>query len=73
MSLADIHKLIGLATIDPEFCQELLEDPLAAIQTQGFDLTSAEQEALSTITAHDLSEFSRIVLDRLDSPQEEQE
>ncbi len=65
MSLASIHQLIGLAAIDPQFCQELLANPLATIQAQGIELTVAEQEALQDISAQNLSEFSSIVLARL--------
>lgn len=65
MSWNSINKLIGLALIDPDFCRELLDNPVAAAKTREIELTSQEQEVLNEIHVNDISEFSRIVLEKL--------
>jgi len=65
MSWNSINELIGLALIDSDFCQELLDNPVAAAQTRGVELTSQEQDVLSKIHVDDIFEFSKIVLDKL--------
>ncbi|HLG64417.1 MAG TPA: Os1348 family NHLP clan protein [Ktedonosporobacter sp.] len=65
MSWNSINELIGLALIDSDFCQELLDDPVAAAQKRGVELTSQEQDVLSKIHVDDIFEFSQIVLDKL--------
>jgi len=70
MSWTTINEIIGLATVDPYFCEELLLHPLFAVQEQGFELTPLEQNIFELIQAQDLSEFSQIVLDQLTSKHE---
>lgn len=65
MSWNSINEMIGLALIDPDFCQELLDNPVAAAQTRGVDLTPKELDVLSKIHVDNIFEFSQIVLDKL--------
>lgn len=64
MSWETINQVLGLATLDDDFCQELLKDPCAAIQKQGFRLTQEEENVLSWITAGTLPELTQMVFDR---------
>jgi hypothetical protein len=59
MSWKTINAILGLATVDEEFCRALLADPLAAVQARQFELTAKEQEAFKIISATSLSEFSQ--------------
>lgn len=65
MSWESMNEMIGLAMVDRDFCEKLLDHPLAAAQAQGFNLTSKEQEVLKHIATSDIYEFSRIVLTKL--------
>jgi hypothetical protein len=62
MSWKTINAILGLAAVDEVFCQELLKNPVEAIQARNFQLTHEEQEKLRSITAHHLEEFSRMAL-----------
>ena len=62
MSWKTINAVLGLAAIDEVFRQELLKNPIEAIQRQQFVLTSDEEEKLSKIVAQDLSDFSQQLL-----------
>lgn len=62
MSWKTINAILGQATVDEVFCQELLQDPVKAIKQQQYVLTREEEEKLGSIFAQDLSEFSRQVL-----------
>jgi hypothetical protein len=66
MSWKTINALLGLATVDDEFCRALLANPLPAAQARHFELTGEEQAALKTISAKNLSEFSQQILTLLD-------
>ncbi|HLI71545.1 MAG TPA: Os1348 family NHLP clan protein [Ktedonobacteraceae bacterium] len=72
-----INAILGLASVDSTFCQELLENPLQAVQARHFELTPEEQEMFRQIAARDLYEFSQILLALLDpsdqSTQKQQE
>ncbi len=54
-----INAILGLATVDETFCTALLANPLAAVQTRNFELSLEEQHAFTSISAHNLSEFSQ--------------
>ena len=41
-----LEQLIGKAVSDPEFRQQLVDDPEQAIQSAGLDLTDEERQAL---------------------------
>ncbi|HLQ29379.1 MAG TPA: Os1348 family NHLP clan protein [Ktedonobacteraceae bacterium] len=62
MSWKTINFILGQATTDDTFCQDLLKNPVKAIKQKGFVLTKEEEEKLSGISASDLSEFSQRVL-----------
>lgn len=59
MSWKTINAILGLATVDEEFCRALLADPSAAVQARQFELTAEEQEAFKIISATSLSEFGQ--------------
>lgn len=63
-----INEIICLASLDPLFREDLQRDPIAAIEAQGFELSSAEREALQELTSLTLREFCRRVLERLAPP-----
>lgn len=65
MSWKVINQILGLAAIDREFAQKLLQDPLAAVRTQGFQLTPEEQKTIEEISASSLREFSQHLLQEL--------
>lgn len=65
-----INAILGLATVDEEFCQALLANPLAAAQARYFELTEDEKKLLKAISATTLTEFSQQLLARLDENQE---
>lgn len=69
MTRKTINAILGLATVDQTFCQELLDSPLDAVQSKRFELSEEEQEIFKRISARDLYEFSQILLTLLD-PQE---
>jgi|SwirhisoilCB1_FD_contig_31_3710647_length_770_multi_2_in_0_out_0_1 hypothetical protein len=59
MSWKTINIILGLATVDDEFCHALLANPLAAVQAQHFELTPEEQAVFHAISATTLVEFSQ--------------
>lgn len=61
-----INAILGLATVDEEFCQALLANPLAAAQARHFELTGDEKELLQAISATTLTEFSQQLVALLD-------
>jgi hypothetical protein len=66
LSRKTINAILGLASVDQAFCQELLKDPLRAVQTRQFKLTPEEEEIFKRISAQNLYEFSRLLLAYLD-------
>ena len=66
MSWETINKILGLAVVDQDFSQELLQKPLTTVWTKGFELTSKEQEVFSKV-----AEFSQYLLDQLRSGRRE--
>ncbi|HLG64842.1 MAG TPA: Os1348 family NHLP clan protein [Ktedonosporobacter sp.] len=65
MSWKIINRILGLATIDQDFAQKLLTDPLPAIQDKGFQLTNREREVFSEISASTLNELSQQLMQKL--------
>lgn len=65
MSWKTINRIFGLASINPVFRQQLQEDPLAALETEGFELTSEEQEAFGKFYSLPVSQFCQRVLEEL--------
>ena len=66
-----INNILGLASVDQTFCQELLANPLQAVQARNFELTPEEQEIFKRISARDLYEFSQKLLKLLDPNEKE--
>jgi hypothetical protein len=62
MSWKTINAILGLAIMDEAFCQELLKNPVEAIQQKRFVISKEEEEKLRGVTARDLSDFSQQVL-----------
>ncbi len=65
MSWKIINQILGLAAVDQEFAQKLLQDPLAAVGAQGFELTPEERHIFREISASNLREFSQHLLQEL--------
>lgn len=65
MSLEVINKLLGLAAVDRQFEQELLQRPVTATQKRGFQLTKQEKELLQSSNAKNLQELSIYLLKHL--------
>lgn len=70
MSWKEINEILGLATIDPDFCQALLHNPLLAVEEQGFKLTEKEAQVLGSTHAKDIYELSQHLIDQLHDEQE---
>lgn len=62
MSWRVINEVTGLATIDAEFCQKLLANPVETIEAAGYQLTEQERQILQRIHASDIYEFSKKLL-----------
>jgi len=73
MSWEIVNQILGLAVIDKKFAQELLQDPLAAVQRRGFQLTPEEQRVFSTISAQSLHEFVQHLIQELKQGQPDQD
>lgn len=65
MSWETINQILGLATLDGNFCQELLEHPVEAAQKKGFTLTQKEEEVFSQIAVTTLPELTQFVFEKL--------
>src|SRR4051794_35792775 len=66
MSWKTINAMLGLATVDEDFCELLLADPVAAIKARQFEISAEELNAFKTISATNLSEFSQQLIALLD-------
>jgi hypothetical protein len=65
MSRDVINQILGLAAIDKEFARQLLEKPLPAIHSKGFQLTSEESKILQNYQARTLQDLSKYLLQKL--------
>lgn len=65
MSKEILNEIIGLAMIDPVFCEQLLAHPQKAAADQGFQLTPEEQVVFGQIQAGTIYDFSNQVLEKL--------
>jgi len=72
MSWEVINQVLGLATVDKQFVQELLKEPLVAVQRRGFQLSPQEEKMFSEICASNLREFSQRLLQMLNREQFDQ-
>ena len=62
MSWKTINQIIGLATINPAFRQQLQQDPLMALETQGVRLTPEELEAFKAFVSLPFPQFCQCLL-----------
>lgn len=62
MSWEVLNQILGLAAVDRDFAQALLQDPPAAARAKGFQLTSEEEQVFRESEARDLPQFSRYLL-----------
>ena len=70
MSWKILNTILGLATVDEEFCRALLANPLAAVQARQFTLTPEEQAIFQSISATTLAEFSQQLVARFQPDQD---
>jgi hypothetical protein len=64
MSWQTINEMLILASVDPDFCQKLLENPSSASQ-YGFQLSAEEMQVLQHIQAQDIYELSKKIVQQL--------
>lgn len=62
MSWKTINTVLGLAMIDEDFAQKLLQTPREALSSYGIQLAPEELELLCTCQAHTLEELSELLL-----------
>ena len=65
MSWKTLNEILSLAAIDPDFCQDLLADPLSTTQRYGIRLTEHEQQVISQMQATSLAKLSQFLLEQL--------
>lgn len=65
MSWKAVNEILSLALIDSNFCQDLLDNPLGAIQRYDFPLTEREQQVLSQVKFNDLTQLSQVIVEQL--------
>jgi hypothetical protein len=65
MSWKTVNRILGQAAIDPAFHQSLQEDPLAALEAEGYQLTPEEQKAFSAYRSLPFPEFCQRLLEEL--------
>ena len=65
MSWRIVNQILGLAAIDKEFAQELLKEPLVAVQARGFQLTPEEERVFSAATVSNLQELSQYLIQQV--------
>jgi hypothetical protein len=70
MSWKTVNRILGQAGIDPAFRQRLQDDPLAALEDEGIQLTSEEQEAFLKFHALPFPQFCQRLLEAL-APEEQ--
>ena len=73
MSWKVLNEILGLASIDQEFCHKLLKHPVEAIKKKGFTITNEEKKVLNNIQAQDIFDFSDQLLARLPLSSSEEE
>lgn len=65
MSWETLHEIFGLAATDEVFAQELLANPIDAIEQRGYLLTVREREAFRASHASTLPSLSQHILRHL--------
>lgn len=62
MSWQTLNQILALAATEPDFCQDLLHDPVATIEKHGWCLSQRERQVLASLSARDLSDLSQQLL-----------
>ena len=65
MSWKTINRILGRASIDPEFWQALQQTPLTTIEAEGFELSSEEQAAFTEFASLQFPELCQRLLEKL--------
>lgn len=65
MSWKMINQILGLASINPTFQQQLQENPLQALEAQKFKITPEEQEVFKTSASLPFSQFCQCLVEAL--------
>lgn len=65
MTWKTVNRILGLAAINPAFRQQLQEDPLAALETQDFEVTSEELEAFKAFASLPFPQFCQRLAEEL--------
>ena len=71
MSWKMINHILGLASINPTFRQQLQEDPLAALEAWDFEVTPEEREAFKASASLPFSQFCQSLLEVLGPDKED--
>lgn len=69
MSWKTINHIIGLASINPAFREQLQQDPQTALETEGFKLTPKEMDAFISLAPLPFTQFCRHLQETL-APEE---
>lgn len=65
MSWKTINQILGLASINHTFRQQLQEDPQTALEARGFELTPEELEAFRAFVSLPFAQFCQYLLETL--------
>ncbi|MGH2509351.1 MAG: Os1348 family NHLP clan protein [Ktedonobacteraceae bacterium] len=65
MSWKTINRIIGLASINLPFQQQLQENPLNALEVQGFELTPEELEVFRALALLPFPQFCQRLQEKL--------
>ena len=68
MSQQMLKRLVGLALLDREFCDGLMNGKRSALLA-GFDLTEEEQEVITSLESGSIREFAGSLCEWLNEPQ----
>ena len=68
MSQQMLKRLVGLALLDPEFCDGLMNGKRSTLLA-GFDLTEEEREVITSLESGSIREFAGSLCEWLNEPQ----
>jgi hypothetical protein len=68
MSWKTINEILALASLDQTFREALQDDPVSAVEAQGFTLNDEERSIFHTLASLPLTEFCQGLLDHLMLP-----
>ncbi|RAQ94026.1 Os1348 family NHLP clan protein [Thermogemmatispora tikiterensis] len=63
MSWKMINRILGLASVNQNFRQQLQRDPRATLEAYGFELTSEELEAICSYASLPFLQFCRRLME----------